>query len=70
MATCKKFAKLRGRIREMFGTQAEFATVIGISESALTARLTGTTGWSFDEVVKACKALDLTHDQAFIFFDA
>lgn len=51
------YAKLRGKIREVFGTQEAFAKAIGISKSGLSLRLNGQVKWTADEIEKAKNAL-------------
>lgn len=51
------YAKLRGKIREVFGTQEAFAEAMGMSRSALSMRLNNKIGWSLAEARKACELL-------------
>lgn len=59
-----KYPKLRGAIREKFGTQAAFAKALGIHSATLSAKLQGRTDWSGDEIKTAIELLDLSPDQA------
>lgn len=63
------FYKLRGLINAKFGTQAAFAEAIGLSPTALSARLNGTTEWTRADIEKACTALEipLTETAAYFF---
>lgn len=54
-----KYAKLRGRIVEKFGTQDAFREQVGISKTAMSNKLTGKTGFSQDDIVKWCKLLSI-----------
>ena len=51
------YAKLRGKIREVFGTQEAFAEAIGVSKAGLSMRLNGKIRWTADEIEKAKNAL-------------
>ncbi len=64
------YAKLRGRIREVFGTQEAFALAIGISSVTLSQRLNGKTEWKTNEIAKSCEVLGISlEDVALYFFD-
>ena len=52
------YAKLRGRIREIFGTQEAFAKAIGLSKSGVSMRLNGKVNWTAEEIERAKEALD------------
>lgn len=62
------YAKLRGRIREKFGTQSVFAESIGINDATLSAKLNKRTPWTLPEVEKACKLLEIPLSQAYLYF--
>ncbi len=51
------YNKLRGKIREVFGTQEAFAEAIGLSKSGLSMRLNGKVKWTADEIENAKNAL-------------
>ena len=42
------YRKLRGRIREKFGTQAEFSRNIGLSEVSVSNKLNNVVDWGQD----------------------
>ena len=62
------YPKLRGAIREKFGTQAAFAKALGIHSATLSAKLQGKTDWSRDEIRVAIELLNLSPDQAMSCF--
>lgn len=62
------YAKLRGRIREVFGTQESFASAIGIDASTLSKKLNGVSDWTTPEMEKACSALEIPIDQVHQYF--
>lgn len=51
------YSKLRGRIREKYGTQAKFAEALGVSTSTLSQRLTGLTEFTQEEIAKSSDLL-------------
>lgn len=62
------YPKLRGAIREKFGTQEAFAKALGLSQTALSAKLTVKTDWSRSEIELACNLLGIPLSQAFEYF--
>ena len=63
-----KYAKLRGRIREKFGTQENFARALGIHPTTLNAKLSGRTEWVRQEIEDACRLLALSGDDIPAYF--
>jgi transcriptional regulator with XRE-family HTH domain len=57
-----RYNKLRGKIVEVFGSQAKFAEEIGQSEQNITAKLAGRSSFTQDNIVTWCQALNI--DQA------
>lgn len=53
------YSKLKGRIVEKFGTQANFADKMGMSERTLSLKLAGKRAWKQPEMREAITALDL-----------
>lgn len=62
------FSKLRGRIREKFGTQEAFAVAMDMSPATLSCKLTDKTEWTKSEIEKACKLLDIPVEQIHEYF--
>lgn len=54
-----KYDKLRGRIKEICGTQDVFAEKLGIGRVSLSQRLNNQLEFSQDEIFKACEILDI-----------
>ena len=46
----KKFAKLRGRITEKFGSESRFAEALGVSLISVSKKLTGRAGFSKKDI--------------------
>lgn len=64
------YAKLRGKIREVFGTQDKFAEAMGMSTVSMSQRLNGKLEWKTSEIALACKVLGIPlEDNATYFFD-
>ena len=63
-----KYAKLRGRIVEMFRTQSAFAEALGINTATLNGKLNGRSQWTADEIAKACALLDIPLSEAHFYF--
>ena len=63
------YAKLRGKIREVFGTQEAFAEAIGMNTVSLSQRLNGKLEWKISEIAKACEVLGipLSENAEYIF---
>lgn len=62
------YNKLRGRIREVFGTQEEFGKAIGLSNTSISAKLNNKVEWSQHEINKAVDALGLSDNEIFAYF--
>lgn len=66
----KKFAKLRGRITEKFGTESRFAEFLGVSLITVSKKLTGKSGFSKKDIEKWCSALDIPIEEIGNYFFA
>lgn len=66
-----KHAKLRGIIRERFGTDKAFARAAGLAPSLVSRCLTGRRQWRGEEIAAACLALGIHLSEAYQynFFD-
>lgn len=53
------YAKLRGRIKEIFGTQEAFAKAIGISSASLSQRLNNVLEFTQEEIFNSCEVLKI-----------
>lgn len=61
-------SKLRGKIKEVFGTQEAFADAMGISTTSLSAKLNGSVEFKLSEVVQAVKILQLEEKDIAVYF--
>lgn len=62
------YSKIRGKIREMFKTQDEFAHVMGISPATLSYKLNNKVEWSQKEIDKAVELLEIDKAEIPIYF--
>ena len=62
-------SKIRGKIREIFGTEQKFSDAVGISKSALSAKLNNNSEINRDEMLKMVELLKIKKEDIFdIFF--
>lgn len=64
-----KHARLRGRIKEKFGSQAAFARAMEMDPSSLSSKLLVKTGWTWEEVARAAELLDFPLSEAHDYFE-
>ena len=53
------FNKLEGKIVEVFGTKANFAAAMELSQTTMNAKLKGRIDWKRNEMRKACDLLEI-----------
>ena len=63
-----EYNKLRGKIREVCGTQDEFGKAIGMSHMVLVNRLNGKTNFRQDEILAACNVLRIPQREIPAYF--
>ena len=64
------YSKLRGRIKELFGTQSNFAKAVGINKGLLSRTLNNSREFSQKEINKSCTELKLSPEQIPLYFFA
>lgn len=62
------YPKIRGAIREKYGTQAAFAKELGVNPSTLIKKLSGKVEWTLSEVQLAAKLLGIPYEQISEYF--
>lgn len=62
------YRKLRGKIKEYYDTQNAFAAALGISKSALSARLLSKTSFSQSEIIMSCELLHIEDSDIRVYF--
>ena len=66
MVFCYK--KLRGRIREKFGTEAAFAAALGMSRTSLSLRLNNAAQFTKDDMEKSADLLSFPIEEIHLYF--
>lgn len=62
------YSKLRGKIREVFGLQDEFARAMGMSPPTLSKKLNNWVDWSRVEIDRACELLHIPAEEVHSYF--
>ena len=62
------YNKLRGRIRERFGTEGNFADALGIGRVSLSKRLNNSLDFSRIEMLRACDLLEIEYAEMPAYF--
>lgn len=53
------YSKLRGKIREVLGTESTFAKAMGYNRSTISAKLNNQSEWTRADIDKACGLLGI-----------
>lgn len=62
------YRKLRGKIKEVCGTQDDFARKLGIGRVSLSQRLNNLSEFSQDEIYKTCDILGIEKEEISVYF--
>lgn len=62
------YAKLRGKIREVFGTQEAFAEAMDMNVTTVSIKLNGKSDWTRSEIAKSCNLLRIPVAEAYAYF--
>lgn len=62
------YRKLRGRIREVFKTEASFAETMPLSSTSLSAKLNNKTEFTQREIDRAVELLDIPKSEIPLYF--
>ena len=62
------YSKLKGRIKEVFGTQAKFADAIGLSDVSVSNKLNNLVDWGQEDMVNSMEVLMLTITDIGLYF--
>ena len=62
------YAKLRGKIRELYGTESNFACAMQMVPSSLSRRLSNLAEWKGPEVYLACALLGIAPEEVPLYF--
>lgn len=61
-------AKLRGRIKEIYGTETAFAEAMNLSQTSISLKLNGIRKFDEDEIIIASKLLQIKPNEIGYFF--
>ena len=64
------YSKLRGKIREVYGTQEAFADAMGIHPVTISRKLNNQLDWTREEMDKACVLLGIPLEEVPLYFFA
>lgn len=62
------FSKLRGRIKEIYGTQTAFALAMLMNEATLSNKLNNNVEFSPKEIIRACLLLSIDFKEINLYF--
>jgi len=62
------YSKLKGRIKECFPTQSDFAQKLGISDTSLSYKLNNKTAFDQDEIQDSINIFNLTPKETMDYF--
>lgn len=62
------YSKLKGKIKEYFGTNKAFAMAMGMDLSSLSAKLNNKSPWKREEIEKACALLHIPIEDVYLYF--
>ena len=62
------YSKLRGRIREHYKTESDFADALGIGRVSLSKRLNNALDFNRIEMLRACDLLEIPSQEMHIYF--
>lgn len=62
------YSKLKGKIKEVYCTQKDFARAIGLSETSISCKLNNGVDWKQEEIEKAMDLLKLPKNNIHEYF--
>ena len=62
------YAKLRGKIKEVFGANEAFAKALGMDTSTLSLKLNNRSPWKREEIEDACVVLGIPVEEVYLYF--
>lgn len=62
------YSKLKGKIKEVFGTQSAFAKAMGLSGVSLSSKLNNITHFTQVEINRACELLSIPVEFIPVYF--
>ena len=65
-----KYAKLRARIKEKFGTEGNFAEALGLSQNSVSRKFNDKVQFSSDDIRTWCELLEIPVEESGLYFFA
>ena len=62
------YSKLRGKIREVFNTERDFAVAMNLSKATISAKLNNAVEFSQTEIDNACSLLEIDQSDISTYF--
>lgn len=62
------YSKLRGKIREVFNTQEQYANFMGLSETSITNKLNNNSYFTQAEIIKSIELLKIDVNEIGAYF--
>ena len=62
------YCKLRGKIKEVFGTQDKYAEALNLSKTSVSSKLNNIVDFSQTEIYTSAKILDITSEEIGEYF--
>ena len=62
------YSKLKGKIREVYGTQDAFANAVGMGKTSLSFKLNNKSEWTQEEMTRAMDLLNIPHKSVRTYF--
>lgn len=62
------YSKLRGKIKEVFGTESAFASAMGYNRSTISAKLNNQSEWTRADIERACVLLGIPFSEVEHYF--
>lgn len=66
--TIYDYSKLKGKIKEVFGTQGAFASAIGLSDVSVSNKLNNINDWKQEEIEKSVEQLEIPFSEIHVYF--
>jgi hypothetical protein len=62
------YRKLKGKIKEVYDTNNNFAKALGLDPATLSKKLNNKSEWKTEEITKACELLSVPLAEAHVYF--
>lgn len=62
------YSKLRGKIKEVFGSETSFSEAMGYNRSTISAKLNNRSEWTRADIEKACDLLRIPLTDVALYF--